>query len=85
MEIAQHSTRGQEQARRATSPEGEEAAHRSLELHVDYGAQGLVGMGGEGTARGALLCTALYRACRLLLLGGGRLRPSPSRSRRTDW
>lgn len=64
MEIAQQSNRGQEQARRATSLEGEEAAHRSLELHVDYGVQGLVGR-----------CAALQVAP----LGGGRPHPSPSR------
>lgn len=60
MEIAQHANRGQEQARRATSLEGEAAAHRSTELHVDYGAQGLVGRAG-----GALLCAVVHsiRGC----------------------
>lgn len=62
MEIAQHACRGQEQARRATSLEGEAAAHRSLELHVDYGVQGLVGRGGWPLLHAVLHSTSI-RGC----------------------
>lgn len=65
MEIAQHAYRGQEQARRATSLEGEAAAHRSLELHVDYGVQGLVGRGGWPLLRAVLHSTSIREAASL--------------------
>lgn len=79
MEIAQHSNRGQEQARRATSLEGEEAAHRSLELHVDYGAQGLVGRGGE------LFCVRHWTVHADCLLLWGRPSTSIAVEVTTDW
>lgn len=76
MEIAQHSSRGQEQARQATSLEGEAAAHRSLELHVD-------GRGAWLRREGALRVVCDAVRCRMLLLWGGRRRPWRARSRQT--
>lgn len=82
MEIAQHRNRGQEQARRATSPEGEAAAHRSLELHVDREAW----VEGPGGVLLSLYGTVHYTTVMhvvMMLLWVRPCRPWWSRSRRT--